>query len=144
MGTRALSLGVKWPGHEADHPPPYRAEVKECVELYIHSPNTPSWRDTELKSTGTTLPWLSLRCWTILMRLGHRPWVLLGRSRGSLWSPSYLKSRKVPFVMITVCIEKYVCTVIMIWEQYCNIELDFTAVMMVVYICTLDFLYTFQ
>jgi hypothetical protein len=56
MGTRALSLGVKWPGHEADHPPPYRAEVKECVELYIHSPNTPSWRDTELKSTGTTLP----------------------------------------------------------------------------------------
>jgi hypothetical protein len=29
----ALSLGVKWPGHEADHSPPSRAEVKECVEL---------------------------------------------------------------------------------------------------------------
>jgi len=25
----ALSLGVKWLGHEADHPPPYSAEVKE-------------------------------------------------------------------------------------------------------------------
>jgi hypothetical protein len=34
----ALSLGAKRPGHEADHSPPYRAEVKECVELYIPSP----------------------------------------------------------------------------------------------------------
>jgi hypothetical protein len=25
----ALSLGVKWPGREADHSPPYSAEVKE-------------------------------------------------------------------------------------------------------------------
>jgi len=39
----ALSLVVKRPGREADHSPPSRAEVKECVELYIHSPNTPSW-----------------------------------------------------------------------------------------------------
>jgi hypothetical protein len=35
----ALSLGVKRPGREADHSPP-NAEVKECVELYLHSPNT--------------------------------------------------------------------------------------------------------
>jgi hypothetical protein len=34
----ALSLGVKRPGREADHSPPYSAEVKECVELYLHSP----------------------------------------------------------------------------------------------------------
>jgi hypothetical protein len=34
----ALSLGVKRPGREADHSPPSRAEVKECVELYLHSP----------------------------------------------------------------------------------------------------------
>jgi len=35
---------VKRPGRDADHSPPSSAEVKECVELYIHSPNTPSWR----------------------------------------------------------------------------------------------------
>jgi hypothetical protein len=29
----ALSLGVKQPGHEADHSPPSSAEVKEYVEL---------------------------------------------------------------------------------------------------------------
>jgi hypothetical protein len=29
---------------EADHSPPSSAEVKECVELYFHSLNTPSWR----------------------------------------------------------------------------------------------------
>jgi hypothetical protein len=40
----ALSLGVKRPGREADHSPPSSAEVKEWVELNIHSPNTPSWR----------------------------------------------------------------------------------------------------
>jgi hypothetical protein len=39
----ALSLEIKWPGHEADHSPPSSADVKECVELYLHSPNTPSW-----------------------------------------------------------------------------------------------------
>jgi hypothetical protein len=27
MGTRVLFLGVKWPGHEADHSPPSSAEV---------------------------------------------------------------------------------------------------------------------
>jgi hypothetical protein len=52
----ALSLGVKRPGREADHSPPSSAEVKEWVELYIQSPNTPSWRGAYLKSTGTTLP----------------------------------------------------------------------------------------
>jgi hypothetical protein len=31
-------------GREADHSHPSSAEVKEWVELYIHSPNTPSWR----------------------------------------------------------------------------------------------------
>jgi hypothetical protein len=40
----ALSLGVKRLGSEADHSPPFSAETKEWVELYIHSPNTPSWR----------------------------------------------------------------------------------------------------
>jgi hypothetical protein len=32
------------PGREADHSPPCSAEVKEWVELYLHSLNTPSWR----------------------------------------------------------------------------------------------------
>jgi hypothetical protein len=33
----ALSLG-----REAENSPPSSAEVKECVELYLHFPNTPS------------------------------------------------------------------------------------------------------
>jgi hypothetical protein len=39
MGTRG-----PFPGGKADHSPPSSAEVKECVELCFHSPNTPSWR----------------------------------------------------------------------------------------------------
>jgi len=34
----ALSLGVKRPGREADQSSPSSAEVKECVELYFHTP----------------------------------------------------------------------------------------------------------
>jgi len=39
---RALYLEVKRPGREADHSPPSSAEVKGCMDLYFHSPNTPS------------------------------------------------------------------------------------------------------
>jgi hypothetical protein len=45
----ALSLEVKQPGGEADHSPPSSTEVKEWVELYFHSPNTPSWAGAQLK-----------------------------------------------------------------------------------------------
>jgi hypothetical protein len=38
------SLGVKRPGSEADHSPPSCGEVKEFVELYLHSLNTSLWR----------------------------------------------------------------------------------------------------
>jgi hypothetical protein len=34
-------------GREADHSPPSTAEVKEWVELYLQSPNTPSWRGAQ-------------------------------------------------------------------------------------------------
>jgi hypothetical protein len=43
-------------GRETDHSPPSSAEVKEWVELYVHSPNTPSWRGVQLGGAqGTTL-----------------------------------------------------------------------------------------
>jgi hypothetical protein len=38
-----------YPGREADHSPPASAEVREWVALYLHSPNTPSWRGAQLK-----------------------------------------------------------------------------------------------
>jgi hypothetical protein len=45
----ALSLGIKQPGREADRLPPSSAEVKECVELYLHSPSTSPWRGAQFK-----------------------------------------------------------------------------------------------
>ena len=36
MGTASFPV-IKQPGHVVDHPPPYSAEVKERVELYIYS-----------------------------------------------------------------------------------------------------------
>jgi hypothetical protein len=45
----ALSLGVPRQGREADQSPQSSAEVKECVELYLHSPSTLSWRGAQLK-----------------------------------------------------------------------------------------------
>jgi hypothetical protein len=77
----ALSLGVKRHGREADHSPTSSAEVKEWVELYLHSPNTPSWSGAYLKHRDNftfTLPFtftpkisrlepLSLLVWILLM-----------------------------------------------------------------------------
>jgi hypothetical protein len=36
--VRKILPGVKRPEREADHSPPSKAGVKECVELYLHSP----------------------------------------------------------------------------------------------------------
>jgi hypothetical protein len=58
MGTRSSFPGVKRPGREADHSPPSSAEVKECVELYLHSQYAfMTWCSLE-NNTGTTLPLL--------------------------------------------------------------------------------------
>jgi hypothetical protein len=39
-------------GREADHSLPSSAEVKEWVELYLHSRNTPSWRGAQGEHRG--------------------------------------------------------------------------------------------
>jgi hypothetical protein len=44
----ALFLGIKLPVREADHSP-HLVSRSVSVELYFHSPNTPSWRGDQLK-----------------------------------------------------------------------------------------------
>jgi hypothetical protein len=46
----ALSLGVKRPGPEDDHSPPSSVEIRECTELYIHSPNTSLWHGAQFSN----------------------------------------------------------------------------------------------
>jgi hypothetical protein len=41
--------GVKLSGRVADHSPPSSAEVKECVEPYLHSPSKHSWCGAHLE-----------------------------------------------------------------------------------------------
>jgi len=36
------------PRGEADHSPQSSSDVKEWAELYLHYPNTPSWRGAQL------------------------------------------------------------------------------------------------
>jgi hypothetical protein len=48
----ALSLGVKWPGREADHSPP--GQRKSGAVLPLHQYASMVWYS--VKSTGTTLP----------------------------------------------------------------------------------------
>jgi len=35
-----IPLGVKQLEHKADHSPPSSTKVKECADLYLHSPST--------------------------------------------------------------------------------------------------------
>jgi hypothetical protein len=58
MGTRGSFPEGKAAGREADHSPPSSAEVKECVEIYLHS--SIRLHGVVLKlSTGTNLPFMS-------------------------------------------------------------------------------------
>jgi hypothetical protein len=56
----ALSLAVKQQEHEADYSPPSSAEVKECVELYLYFPITPSCRGVQLRKAQRQLCLLPL------------------------------------------------------------------------------------
>jgi hypothetical protein len=51
MGTGSSFPGVKRPGRSVDHRPPYRAEVKESVKLYLQLTPVPTWH-----VTGQPLP----------------------------------------------------------------------------------------
>jgi hypothetical protein len=68
----ALSLGVKRPERKANRLPPSSAEVKERVELYLHSPNTPSWRGAQFKKAQGQLyiyVYISLIIYTLVRRI---------------------------------------------------------------------------
>jgi hypothetical protein len=80
MVTTGFFHGLKRPRREADHLPPSNTEVKEFVELYLHSPNTPSWGGDQLKKfTGTTLP-LPLSCSIAVTWILYLVLLLLHRS----------------------------------------------------------------
>jgi hypothetical protein len=57
-------------GSEADHSPPSIAEVKEGVELYLHSPNTPSRRGAQLGGSQGQL-YLFYLLWRKEVSVGH-------------------------------------------------------------------------
>jgi hypothetical protein len=60
----ALSLGVTRQEREADRSPPFSAEVKEYMELYLHSPNTSSWCGAKRKHRSNfTFYFLQLCIW---------------------------------------------------------------------------------
>jgi hypothetical protein len=53
-------------GREADHSPPSSAGVEEGMELYLHSPNTPSWRGAQLGGAQGQLYLLPLKVMKLL------------------------------------------------------------------------------
>jgi hypothetical protein len=48
--SEVLSLGLNLQRLEANYSPESYAEVKERVELYVHSPNTPPWHGAQFKN----------------------------------------------------------------------------------------------
>jgi len=59
----ALSMDVKRPWREADHSPPSSAEVKERVELYLHSQYIfMTWCSVKTQQHFYLYRYLSLTC----------------------------------------------------------------------------------
>jgi hypothetical protein len=75
----SLSLGVKRVGRETDHSSPSSAEVKEWLELYLHSPNTPSWHGARLKKPNFTFTFYFI--FSRYSSVGIVTRLLAGRSR---------------------------------------------------------------
>jgi hypothetical protein len=69
-------------GREADHSPPSSAEVKEWVELYPHSPNTPSWSGAQGEHKDLQL-YLTLKNANgkVAANFMHRSGICMDRSR---------------------------------------------------------------
>jgi hypothetical protein len=70
MGTRGSFPGVKRPGREADHSPPYSAEVKN-VWSYTSTPTTPSCCGAQLKHRDNFAFYKELRCMVTLRNVHH-------------------------------------------------------------------------
>jgi hypothetical protein len=64
MSTRGSLPGDK-AAESWSWPPPSSAEVKEWVELYLHSPTTPSWRGAQLKHRDSF--YLYLHLWVVIV-----------------------------------------------------------------------------
>jgi len=78
----AFSLRVKRHRREADHLPPSSTEIKEWVEIYLHSPHTPPWRGASLKHRDnfTFTFTFTFECWGGYLDLKGRKTV-----RGENW-----------------------------------------------------------
>jgi hypothetical protein len=50
-----MDIKGSFPGRKADHSPPSGAEVKEWLELYLHSPSKPPWRGAQLKEKSSVI-----------------------------------------------------------------------------------------
>jgi hypothetical protein len=52
-------LGVKWPGRGVDHPPPFSAEIKEGVELFLNYAKT---QFMQFLTTNGSLNEINIQC----------------------------------------------------------------------------------
>jgi hypothetical protein len=98
-------MEIKQRGREADHSPPSRAEVKECVELYLHSPYVFMARCLVKHGNNFTLPpmifiRLQLRCSYSHVGVGDGmkcDTTKVGEevaSRGMMCVPNFIKNRR--------------------------------------------------
>jgi hypothetical protein len=109
VGVRGLFLGVKRPGQEADHSLPSSAEIKECVELYNHSPNTPAWRGAQLKAQGQLYLYLLTH---FILSYKYLRATLVGPSDHSLILDLNLHTAIIIIIIIIIIMAKN------IWKQY--------------------------
>jgi len=84
MGTGGSFPGAKWLGHEANPSPPSSVDVKECVDLWFHSPNTPPWCDAHLKRLYVHWQEEKMKYVTKLSAVTSRP-VMYNKSQGMHW-----------------------------------------------------------
>jgi hypothetical protein len=100
---RLFHWGIKQPEREADHSSLSSAEVKEWVELYIHSPNTPSLPFTIRLSPLLCFLLISIFSFCLWQpRILFMKWTTSHRS----WACSVLQARSLNFSITKLAIQK--------------------------------------
>jgi hypothetical protein len=77
---------------EADDSPPSSAEEKEWVELYLHSPNTPSWRGAQLGGAHLPFTVYLINCNNRTFDSFHQIRIILDRTYSNLTHELYASS----------------------------------------------------
>jgi hypothetical protein len=127
MGTRGWFPGGKTAGAWSWPLTSIYCQDQECVELYLHSPNTPSWRGTQLKKKHRDKFYFTRRrkrkwqnttnLFQFSMLLWMKPKTFHLKERSALLGSKFTKCLLMLLTLLPSCALAFVCVSLSWWSS---------------------------